>query len=122
MRRSLLLKGSPNLQELVEKSEDVLAKEEVIQEKQILGRFFELLSTKPGMASYGPDEVMKNLKMGAVDVLLLSEELEEQKIEEFENEAKLVGTEVRIISTETREGVQLKDIGKVAAILRYEIN
>jgi len=53
---------------------------------------------------------------------LLSEKLDDKKMEEFENEAKLVGTSVKIISTETREGVQLKDIGKVAAILRYEVN
>ena len=39
-----------------------------------------------------------------------------------ELEAEKVKTEVRIISTETREGVQLRDIGKVAAILRYEVN
>jgi len=32
-----------------------------------------------------------------------------------------MGSETRIISTETREGVQLKDFGMIAAILRYEI-
>ena len=99
----------------------MLAAEEIIGEKKIMNRFFELLSTKPGMASYGYDEVMKNLKFGAVGILLLSEELDDKKIEEFENEAKLVGTEVNIISTETSEGVQLREMGKVAAILRYEV-
>jgi peptide chain release factor subunit 1 len=64
---------------------------------------------------------MGNLKMGAVDILLLSEELDDKKIEEFENEAKLVGTDIQLISTETTEGVQLKAMGKVAAILRYEV-
>ena len=37
-----------------------------------------------------------------------------------EKEAKKMNTEVKIISTETSEGVQLADLGKVAAILRYE--
>ena len=32
-----------------------------------------------------------------------------------------VGSEVTIISTETREGVQLEQMGKIAAILRYPI-
>ncbi|MBU1004743.1 MAG: mRNA surveillance protein Pelota, partial [Nanoarchaeota archaeon] len=45
----------------------------------------------------------------------------DEKIEEFENEAKLYGTEVKLISTETMEGAQLRDIGKIAAILRYEV-
>jgi peptide chain release factor subunit 1 len=110
------------LKELVEKSEDILAKEEIIVEKKILARFFELLSTKPNMVSYGVDEVMKNLKLGAVDMILLSEKLDEKKMEEFENEAKAMGTDVKIISTETSEGVQLKEMGKVAAILRYEVH
>jgi len=73
------------------------------------------------MVSYGVEDVMKNLKMGAVGKLLISEELKDKKIEEFEKEAEAVGTEVKIISIETREGVQLKEIGKVAAILRYEV-
>ena len=120
--KDLSYTGEFGLQELVDKSQDVLAKEEIVEEKKILERFFELLSTKQGMVSYGIEEVMKNLKSGAVDTLLLSEKLDEKKMEEFENEAKLVGTNVKIISIETREGVQLKEIGKVAAILRYEVS
>ena len=52
--------------------------------------------------------------------MLVSEELDDKKMEEFEKEAGQVGTNVRIISTETSEGVQLRDLGKAAAILRYE--
>ncbi|MBI2134550.1 peptide chain release factor aRF-1 [Candidatus Woesearchaeota archaeon] len=119
--KDLSYTGEFGLQELLEKSGDVLAEESVIEEKKIVGRFFELLSTKPGMVAYGVEEVMKNLKMGTVDVLLISETLEDAKIEEFEKEAAKVGTEVKIISTETREGAQLTEIGKAASILRYEV-
>jgi len=45
-----------------------------------------------------------------------------KKMEEFENEAKKVGTDVKVISTETSEGVQLRDMGKVVGILRYEVS
>ncbi|MBI2133535.1 peptide chain release factor aRF-1 [Candidatus Woesearchaeota archaeon] len=110
------------LQELVDKSYDVLAEEGLVAEKKILGRFFDLLSTRQGMVSYGRDEVMKQLKNGIVDVLLLSESNEGELIAEFEEEAKKFGTRVEIISTETREGAQLRDFGGIAAILRYEIN
>jgi len=113
--------GEFGLQELLDKSQDVLAEEDVIAEKKIVGKFFELLSTKPGMVSYGVEEVLKKLEMGAVELLLISEDLDDKKIEDFEEKAKKVGTEVKIISIETREGVQLKEIGKVAAILRYEV-
>lgn len=110
------------LQELLEKSEDILAAEEVAQEKKLVGRFLTLLATKQGMVSYGKEQVMKVLKMGAVDILLLSENLDEKDIEEFEKEAENMGSAVNIISIETREGVQLRDLGMVAAILRYEIS
>jgi len=120
--KDLSYTGDFGLNELVEKSHDVLAKEEIIAEKKIVDRFLELLSTKPDMVSYGVEEVMKNLKLGAADTILLSEKLDEKEMEEFENEAKKVGTDVKVISTETSEGVQLRDMGKVAAILRYEVS
>ncbi|MBI2142426.1 peptide chain release factor aRF-1 [Candidatus Woesearchaeota archaeon] len=110
------------LHELVDKSQDVLAQEEIASEKKIMAKFFELLSTKQGMVSYGQSEVMKMVKDGVVDTLLLSEDLEEKAIAEFEEEAKKYGTKVEIISTETREGAQLRDFGMVAAILRYEMH
>ena len=56
---------------------------------------------------------MKNYS--AKSVTLLS------SIEKFEDKADELGTHVEIISTDTREGVQLKEIGKVAAILRYNV-
>jgi peptide chain release factor subunit 1 len=119
--KDLSYTGEFGLQELLDKSEDILAKESVMDEKKIMNKFFELLAKTPGKVSYGETDVMVNLKNGVVDVLLLSTELEDDKIEEFEEQAKLFGTEVSMISTETREGVQLRDIGKVAAILRYEV-
>jgi len=109
------------LQELLEKSADVLANEEVTEEKQIMQKFFETLSKKPRMVSYGEKEVIENLNMGVVDVLLISEDFDENKVPELEEIALKYGTNVKIISTETREGVQLRDIGKIAAILRYEV-
>lgn len=119
--KDLSYTGEFGLQELVDKSQDVLSKEGVTEEKQLMGRFFEILAKNPAKVSYGESEVMKHLKSGATDILLLSESLEDEKIEAFEKEAGLVGTTVKIISVETREGVQLKELGKVAAILRYEV-
>ena len=120
--KDLSYTGEFGLQELLDKSKDVLAKEEIMDEKNTMAKFFETLSKKSGMVSYGEKEVLKQLKNGTVETLLLSEELEEKKIESFEEEAKAVGTEVKIISTETREGAQLRDMGKIAAILRYDVS
>jgi peptide chain release factor subunit 1 len=110
------------LQELLEKSEDLLAQEEVAQEKKIVSQFLYYLGRKPGMVAYGKDHVRQMLEAGVVDTLLLSETLEDEAIEEFEKIAEKFSTNVRIISVETREGVQLRDLGKYAAILRYEMS
>lgn len=107
------------LNELLEKSQDVLAEEEVIDEKKIMNRFLETLAVDPGKAAYGIAEVMEKIKMGAAEIVLISESLDDDSIEEVENEAENFGSEVKILSLETREGAQLRDLGKVAAILRY---
>ncbi|MBN1644851.1 peptide chain release factor 1 [Candidatus Woesearchaeota archaeon] len=119
--KDLSYTGDFGLQELVDKCQDVLAKEEIADEKNIMSKFFNLLATKPDMVTYGENQVRMAMSMGAVDVLLLSESLDDDQIDEFDNLAKKFSTEVKIISVETREGVQLKDIGKIAAILRYPV-
>jgi peptide chain release factor subunit 1 len=110
------------LQELVEKSDDILAEEEINEEKKIMQRFFDTLGKQPGKASYGKDEVMNHIKFGAADIVLLSESLDDEVIDEFTAEAEKMNSKVYLISVETREGVQLREIGKIAAILRYEMN
>lgn len=119
--KDLSYTGAFGLQELLERSEDVLAHEEVAGEKKIMRQFFERLAKEPRKVSYGEKEVKRVLEMGAVDILLLSESLSDEKIEEFEKIAAQLGSEVQIISTETREGSQLKDMGCYAALLRYEV-
>ncbi|MBI5390691.1 peptide chain release factor aRF-1 [Candidatus Woesearchaeota archaeon] len=113
--------GNDGLQELLDKSQDVLAEEELAAEKKIMLQFFSLLATRPNIVNYGEASVRKNLEMGMVETLLLSEALEEEKISDMEEIATQFNTNVRIISTETREGAQLRDFGKIAAILRYEV-
>ncbi len=110
------------LQELLDKSQDILAKEEIGEEKKIVNKFLEMLAVNERKVSYGESHVLKCLQHGAVDMLLLSEDLPDEKISQFEEEAKKMGTGIRIISTDTREGVQLRELGKIGAILRYEFH
>jgi len=119
--KDLSYTGDFGLQELLEKSEDVLAKEGVMEEKKLVSKFLETLARQPDLAVYGEKNTLKALEMGAVATLLLSEAMDEQKIEQFEITAKTFNTEVFIISIETREGTQLRDIGKVGGLLRYPL-
>ena len=119
--KDLSYTGDFGLKELVDKSQDVLADEEIAREKKLMQRFFEKLATDPDIVAYGEKEVKKALDMGAVDIILISEDISDDQIEEFEQKAIELGSSLEIISTETREGVQLRDIGKIAAILRYKL-
>ncbi len=119
--KDLSYTGDFGLQELLDKSSDLLAEEEVAQEKEAMQSFFAVFRDNPNKAAYGEKEILKALDMNAIATLFLSETLPEDKIFDLEEKAQAGGSEVKIISTETREGVQLKDLGGIAAILRFEI-
>ncbi|MFC1801650.1 peptide chain release factor aRF-1 [Nanoarchaeota archaeon] len=114
--------GDFGLQELVDKAEDVLSQEAITDEKKIMQKFFSLLAKEIEKVAYGRVEVEKVLKMGAVDTLLLSESMDEKSIDDFTQMAEETNSKVVLISVETREGVQLRDLGGMAAILRYAIS
>ena len=63
------------LYELVDTAQEQLADLEVTQDKEIMRRFLKELVSDKGLAAYGEKEVRHNLELGAVDVLLLSEDL-----------------------------------------------
>ena len=64
---------------------------------------------------YSPEKVQEMMRGGPTKEQLFT------LIDELDAAAQRFSTTVKIISTETREGVQLRDIGKCAAILRYEL-
>jgi peptide chain release factor subunit 1 len=120
--KDLSYTGEFGLNELVDKSHDVLGKEDIIEEKKIMERFYRALSARGGHKGvYKEKDVMKALEMGAVEVLLISEDKDTKYIEELEKKAEKIGAQVKIISTETAEGKQLKDLGGLGAILRFNI-
>lgn len=119
--KDLSYTGNFGLNELVDKSQENLAEEEVMIEKQIMQKFFETFAKEEAKVTYGKEETLKALEMGAVDILLISDSINDREIEELEDEADKFRTDTRIISTETREGKQLQDLGGIAAILRYSL-
>lgn len=119
--KDLSYTGDFGLQELLERSEDILAEEEVAKEKVAMQKFFKELSTNSGKAGYGQADVMRLIEMGAVDIALISEKLDDDTIEKFEEACELQGTTFQLVSTDTREGEQLYRMGKVAAVLRFPV-
>jgi peptide chain release factor subunit 1 len=119
--KDLSYTGDFGLQELLDKATDLLEAEEVSREKKLMERFFKQLLENPGKVTYGEKETLRALDMNAVDLLLVSEAVPEERIFELEEIAAKGGATLKIISVETREGVQLKEMGGIAAILRFEI-
>jgi peptide chain release factor subunit 1 len=67
------------LYELVEKAKDVLEEVDLIREKRLMQRFMQEVA-KDGLAAYGEEEVRRYLELGAVDTLLLSEDLRYERV------------------------------------------
>jgi peptide chain release factor subunit 1 len=68
------------LNELMDAASDTLSNLEVVKEKRLMERFMKELVSDTCIAAYGEDSVRANLKAGAVDVLLLSEDLRRSRI------------------------------------------
>lgn len=71
--------GEFGIREVIEKSMDVLTEIDVMREKKLVQRFLTELVSEDGLASYGELEVRKNLEMGAVEILLLSEDIKSRR-------------------------------------------
>jgi len=113
--------GEFGLKELVERSEDVLEKEEMMTEVKLVQRFLTLMATRKNMIAYGEEAVKKVVDMNAVEILMISEDFPDEKTEKYMDQVEEAGGDVYIISKDTREGVQFAGIGGIGAILRYAV-
>jgi len=121
-RRDLGDSSESGLKELVEKSQDILAQQEIIHEKQMLERFFQTLGEKPEMATLKEEATKKALNYGAVDVLLLSKSLKKSVSKPLKDIAKQMGSTIEIISSETEEGKQFSNLSGIGALLRFKVS
>lgn len=109
------------LHELVDKSQELLAGQEIIAEKQLLEKFFNTLGKTPELASYRLENVKKALGRGAVDLLILSKDTDKAVMKELKTMAINIGSTIELVSLETEEGEQFKNLSGIGAILRFRI-
>ncbi len=109
------------LHELVSLSQEILADQEIIYEKKILEKFFNSLGKDPKMTPYKYEDVKKSLKLGAVDILIVSKNFDKKRGKELKDIAKQMGTTIEIVSSETEEGNQFLSLGGIGAIQRFAI-
>jgi peptide chain release factor subunit 1 len=109
------------LKELVEKSQDLLANQEIIREKKLIERFFTILGEKPELATYHYAEIKKALEYGAVEMLIVSKDLDKSILKELRHLAQLIDSKIETVSVDTEEGKQFNNLSGMGAILRFQI-
>lgn len=118
--------GATGINELLKSGivDRVVSEFEIAKEMKMVEKVFEELAKDSGLATYGEKEVEKAVNAGAVEKLLITENLLMEKRDSveriMENAEKLKGT-VHIISNEHEAGDKLKSLGGVAALLRYKL-
>lgn len=60
---------------------DLLSNVKFVHEKKIIGKFFEAISLDTGLITFGVDDTMKALELGALETMLLFEEIEIMRYE-----------------------------------------
>ena len=98
------------LKELVKKSQDILANQEIIKEKKLMEKFFETLGERPEMATLKEPDTKKALEYGAVDTLFLSKDTDKKIASALKKIAENINANIEIISTETEEGQDRKSV------------
>lgn len=87
------------LHETIERGESLLKEATVIKEKKILQSFFEELQKPHGLVAYGLNEVINVLESGAVETIIVSEDL---TAKELELECRC-GTKKKFVTKEEKE-------------------
>jgi peptide chain release factor subunit 1 len=109
------------LKELVEKSQDILANQEIIHEKKLIERFLTTLGEDPEMAVYEEKDIKKALEYGAVETLIVSKDLDKKLLKELRTKAESIDSVVETVSLDTEEGQQFKNLNGMGAILRFKL-
>lgn len=68
------------IKELVNKSGDIIADLEILKEKSLIQRFMEELVSGKGLATYGDKEIRSAIEQGAVELLIISEDLRKKRV------------------------------------------
>ncbi|KAJ8759345.1 hypothetical protein K2173_006865 [Erythroxylum novogranatense] len=73
--------GENGFNQAIELSSEILSNVKFIQEKRLIGKYFEEISQDTGKYVFGVDDTMQALEMGAVDILIVWENLDIQRYE-----------------------------------------
>lgn len=115
--------GLTAIHELLKKGivSEILKESRIAQETELVEKLLQEIA-KNGLAVYGKEETKNALSLGAVEILLISDEiLRNKKEEEIMDLAKKVNVKVFVISSVNESGKKLNGLGGIAGLTRYKI-
>ncbi|KAI3820296.1 hypothetical protein L1987_07841 [Smallanthus sonchifolius] len=68
--------GEDGFNQAINLSSEIFANVKFVQEKRLMGKYFELISQDIGKCVYGVEDTLKSLEMGAVEILIVWENLD----------------------------------------------
>lgn len=101
---------------------EAIKEQRIAREVELVERLMKELA-KNGLCTYGLESVKKACEFGAVDVLLVTDTFFFKNREEFERiarECERTGGKVEVISSKHEHGQILKNLGGIAALLRFK--
>jgi protein pelota len=110
------------LNEIINRGEvdKALAEEEVSKETRIVNDFFARIAKKSAKTTYGFEQVKRKAEAGAVEKLLVSDELlREEAMRSIIDKVEELGGKTEIISSHHGRGEEFFKFGGVGAFLRY---
>ncbi|MGQ9759719.1 MAG: mRNA surveillance protein pelota [Candidatus Methanomethylicaceae archaeon] len=104
----------------------VLQNSALLRDSKLVDELLYRLANKPSLVAYGMDDVKRAVERGCVDSLLVSDRLirgadpkKRIMIEEMCKRAEDYGGKVYFVSSEHEKGLELFNLGGIAALLRF---
>lgn len=116
--------GRAGIREVLQKGvlEEMATEGRIAQEMRMMSRVLEEIGKTSNMVAYGQKEVRNAADAGAIEQLLIIDELlREIDVEKIMDMVENLGGKVMVISSEHEGGKQLSSLGGMAALLRYAI-
>ncbi len=119
--------GRTGIYEVIKRGtvERVYHENRVAKEIQLVEKVLENIAKNNGLAAYGLREVEEAVNYGAVETLLVLDELlkgeHREKIEELMDAVRYSRGEVVVVSSEHEGGEKLRALGGLAALLRFRV-
>ena len=106
---------------------DALKEAASIYAEEFIEKFEKMLAKEPGKVAYTLNEVLRAAEAGAIEELLILDELIRhpdptirEKVDKLLREADKTKAKISFVSAESPAGLKVKALGGVVAILRYQ--